>query len=113
MRILAVLTGFLLLSGCAQMEEIRQRGLAIQASNDDARCSSYGLTFDTPEYAQCRIGVDRQRDAAINQVFRNNQEVLNQQNQQLLEAQRLRESRQPVNCTTLALGGGLAQTSCQ
>jgi hypothetical protein len=49
----------LLLPGCAAIAERR-------AAADDAKCQSYGATPGTPEYTQCRMQLDSQReDAAI------------------------------------------------
>lgn len=97
----AVLLGLLLLSGCISREEID--------ANDDARCSSYGLKYGTPEYAQCRMGVDQQRQAAIAQVGANIQAQTAQQNQLLLQSR----PRPQVNCTTVPMGGGTSSTNCQ
>lgn len=47
----------LLLGGCAQMEEIRQQGLAMQSGpprDDDAQCQSFGAIPGTPAYINCR-----------------------------------------------------------
>ena len=33
-------------------------------SNDDAQCRSYGLTYGTGDYAQCRANLDGQHGAA-------------------------------------------------
>ena len=47
----------LLLSGCAQMEEIRQKGLELQSGpprDDDAQCRSFGAQPGTPAYINCR-----------------------------------------------------------
>lgn len=105
MRIMAVFIGFFVLSGCAQMEEIRQNGLAMQAEGDDARCSSYGLRYGTAEYAQCRMSVDQQRTAAISQAFRAQQPAY--------QVPPLGSARPSINCTTMAMGGGASSTTCQ
>lgn len=59
MRVIAVFIGSLALSGCAQMEAIRQKGLEMQAGppgpDDDAQCQSYGAVPGTPAYINCRV----------------------------------------------------------
>jgi hypothetical protein len=49
----------LALMGCTSAEEVRQKNAAL----DDETCRSYGLTFGTPEYAQCRQNIANQRSA--------------------------------------------------
>ena len=39
------------------------------ASNDDAQCRSYGLTFGTADYAQCRANLDAQHAALARAAF--------------------------------------------
>lgn len=109
---LALLTAALVLGGC-DLTASQERATADRT--DNAECTGYGLKYGSPEYAQCRMSRDQQRQAnyraAIDQNFRNNQAVTDQQIQ---NAQQLRQnnSRQPINCTTLALGGGMASMNC-
>jgi hypothetical protein len=93
----------LLLGGC-DVTASQERATAERV--DAAGCASYGLKYGSPEYAQCRMSKDQQRQAnyraAIDQSFRNNQAVMDQQSQELQQnAQRFRQntSQQPMNCT--------------
>lgn len=58
------------LSGCAEMQAQQQHeaNLRVQAiaSNDDAQCRSYGATPGSPQYVQCRMQIDGQRNQARN-----------------------------------------------
>ncbi len=54
----AVLFG-VALAGCMSQQEQAMR----LAANDDAVCQSYGLTYGTPQYADCRMRVAEQRNA--------------------------------------------------
>ena len=49
-----------LLSGCKTPEQ----RIADQAAADDATCKSYGLQFGTQQYAECRMRLTDQRQAA-------------------------------------------------
>ncbi|ANW04977.1 hypothetical protein [Bradyrhizobium icense] len=104
----------LLLGGC-DVTASQERATADRV--DDAGCASYGLKYGSPEYAQCRMSKDQQRQAnyraAIDQSFRNNQAVADQQLQQLRHNQQQLRSSSPTNCTTMALGGGMYSTNCQ
>jgi hypothetical protein len=101
-RFLAVLLA-LLLGGCDLT--------ASQERETDANiCTNYGFRPGTTEFAQCQMSRDQQRQAnnraLIEQIARNNQQPA----YQVVPAP---TARPAVNCTTLALGGGLAQTTCQ
>lgn len=65
----AILLAFLL-GGCTQMEEIRQRGLEMQAGpapDDDGQCRSYGAQPGTPTYINCRTQLSGQHSAEESQ----------------------------------------------
>lgn len=67
----------LILAACATPEQL--------AKQDDAFCTSLGLNFGTPEYAQCRIAVatDRsQRQQAVSQGLMSLGGAMMLQNQQ-------------------------------
>ena len=55
--------------GCAEMEAIRQKGLAMQSGpprDDDATCQSFGAQPGTPAYINCRthlVSEERMEDA--------------------------------------------------
>lgn len=64
MRAIAVLTGFLLLSGCAGSPMADAiKGPEKLAQEDDAYCRSIGLAFETPRYADCRMLQAQARNA--------------------------------------------------
>jgi hypothetical protein len=99
----------LLVGGC-DLTASQERATAERA--DDAGCLSYGLKYGSPEYAQCRLSKDQQRQAkqaaVLRQVIRNNQETANQ-----LQPAPVPTVRPSVNCTTIGMGGGISSTSCQ
>lgn len=105
MRIIIVFIGFLLLSGCMSPGEQ-------WAANDDARCSSYGLNYGTPEYAQCRMTADQQRGAVLGQLA-DNMRAQEAQRVQQFQRDQQNYSRPQVNCTTMAMGGGTSSTTCR
>jgi hypothetical protein len=98
-------------------------GCDVTASQERATdanvCANYGFKPGTPEFANCRMSRDQQRQAAysavIDQSIRNNQAEADRQIQQLQEnyrQYRQNNSRPPINCTTIGLGGGMASTNC-
>lgn len=103
MRILLILGAVTLLSSCA-------------GQIDDQTCKSYGLSFGTPEYANCRQGLMAQRQSALQSMQQNNAALAQQQNQVLQNFQNsLNQSQQrsrPLDCTTTYFGG-VANTHCQ
>jgi len=62
MRALTLILCAVALSSCMASKEIAEK----QAAADDAQCKSFGLTFGTPAYAECRIRLTegRERSAA-------------------------------------------------
>lgn len=60
MRILAVISSFIVLSGCA---EYRAKQETAQLGADDAKCQSYGAQKGTVPYIQCMVEQDNQRAA--------------------------------------------------
>lgn len=103
MRILMILGAAALLSSCA-------------GQMDDQTCKSYGLSFGTPEYANCRQGIAAQRQSALQAQQQNNAALIQQQNQTLTNFQNsLNQAQQrprPVDCSTTYFGG-VANTHCQ
>jgi hypothetical protein len=66
MRYVLMFSVLLLNGGCAQMEEIRQKGLAMQAGpprDDDAQCQSFGAQPGTPAYINCRAQLASESNA--------------------------------------------------
>lgn len=57
MRILAVLIGFLVLSGCAEYQE-RQNEERQMAHH--SQCRSYGFEVGSTPHANCMMGIDQQ-----------------------------------------------------
>jgi hypothetical protein len=72
MRIASVcaLVGLMLI-GCAQYQAQQQAQAAAQAqaqaASDDAQCRSYGVTPGSPGYVQCRMNLDNQHAAVVQQ----------------------------------------------
>jgi len=52
------------LTGCAEVQALQAQVAARHATADDATCKSYGLTFGTTAYAECRENAATQRNAA-------------------------------------------------
>ena len=65
MRIGIIMLALVALGGCAQDQAQRQAQaqaqLAANASDDDAKCKSYGVTVGSPAYVQCRMNFDNLR----------------------------------------------------
>jgi len=64
--------GCVVLSSCAQYQSadaVAEAEMAAQAQrrSDDAQCRSRGFAFESPDYNQCRIDIDNQRAAAVQQ----------------------------------------------
>lgn len=71
MRVAAILASLVLLTGCAQYEA-QQRAQAAaqaqaQATSDDALCRSYGAPYGSPVYVQCRMNLNNERAADLQQ----------------------------------------------
>lgn len=105
-----------ILSSCdlpQKIAEQRQERAAANDQADDATCQSYGLTFGTPAYADCRQNIATQRQANAARALDYIQQE-NQENQQILLDQQQRIQQQEIlnrpvmtNCNTFG-----TQTNC-
>jgi len=59
----------LMLAGCAEHgpEQVAAQAQA-QVASDDAQCRSYGALPGSPGYVQCRMNLDNQHAAAVQQT---------------------------------------------
>lgn len=98
MRILAILMSFITLSGCAgSVVGDAIAGPEKLAQQDDAYCTSIGLRFGTPDYANCQLQTTQRRQdhhaAAIQSASDN-----------LIAAGAAMQSRPPQQTTCQTIG---------
>ena len=68
-KLIASVTAFCLLSGCAGSvigDALNPQGVA---AGEDGHCKSIGLQFGTPEYASCRMNLQAQSNANHQQAI--------------------------------------------
>jgi hypothetical protein len=71
-RFVMLAVGCVALSSCThyqQADAVAEAEMAAQAQrrSDDARCRSRGFAFESPDYNQCRMDIDNQRAATVQQ----------------------------------------------
>lgn len=109
----------LALAGCVSTQD----KIANQNSTDDGTCSSYGLKFGTPEYAQCRQHIADRREAqkmadqqGYNAAVLNMTSNLQKQSDQDTANFFPMPGPRPINCTTSYFNAsnafGAANTNC-
>lgn len=72
MRKAIVLATLTALASCAppMTQEQQIQGIKLQMQLDDARCRSYGFTFGSAQYGNCRMTLDRERRTTNTQYGR-------------------------------------------
>jgi hypothetical protein len=78
---------------------------------DADACRSYGFKDGTPELANCRMQQDTQRRAIVGDYLA--RRAAEPPAYQVVQPPVLQTpTRQPVNCTSMAIGTGMVSTSC-
>lgn len=99
--IIVMLSG--MLAGCqlTRSDELRA---------DADACRSYGFKDGTSEMANCRMQRDTQRGAIASQYL--SRRAAEPSPIQVVQPPVQSPTHQPVNCTSMAMGGGMVSTSC-
>jgi hypothetical protein len=89
------------LTGCANAGQL--------AANDDDKCQSYGFAPGTQGYAQCRMSMDASRQQAASAAIAG----LANGMRSVGNAYANMPVQRPIQCNTIALGGGMSTSTCQ
>ena len=71
-RFVMLAVGCVVLSSCTHYQQGETAAKAeaeaqAQGRKDDAQCRSYGFQSESPDYVQCRMNIDNQRAATVQQ----------------------------------------------
>ncbi len=112
MKIAVILFCGVILTGCVSQQQIAAK----RSADDDTTCTSYGLKFGTPEYAQCRQNAAAQRAATEQAQSLAAMQMVQSMNaqQQQVSQQQIYNSVRPnpsIQCMSNAVGGSV-YTNC-
>jgi hypothetical protein len=94
-----------MLAGCVSAEQI--------ARSEDDQCQTYGYHPHTPELAQCMMALDIARQQNQAAAIANVQRALQNAGNAVGNAYGNMQIPHPIQCNTIATGGGNSSTTCQ